>query len=457
MRIGLGFVSFTLALGLASPFAAVSAQEPPAGEQAPAAAAAPTAAAVPTREQIIGELAKALKVDKTALADDTDLVAGLQLDASDVYYAVQELFENFGVKAPSNELTRVGDIIAGVEAAVKSAAVKKRSFKAAAPTLNTYVQTVFYATDRKATGAAEPEGAFGAERAPEGRMSYGRAEVNIPFSHKQGQIETPWLGLKSLLDPKKHIYVLKADTRDEAVFFSEVGAPGPNDILLYIHGFNVTFENALQRAAQISFDFGFKGTPVAFTWPSYGGVTGYNTDWENANWATKHLETFITKLSESANGRKIHVIAHSMGNKALLGALRLMSYRGEPGPIFKSAILCAPDFDAGMFREQVAAEIKPLASQWVVYSSDKDIALLTSERLNTPRLGKPVTYAEGFEIIDASGIEVTPWSVPETHSYYAAKKVVLDDMVKVLGGMAPADRGLISKAFGADTVWTFGP
>jgi esterase/lipase superfamily enzyme len=419
------------------------------------AASQPAAtSAIPVADQVREFLAKRFGVAAAALANEADLVNDLHLDQTDVYYAVIELFEMNNIKKPQRELTKVADIIAAIEMVKSLPNVKKRSV-AAAVAATAYVQTVFYATDRKATGNTAPVSFFSGERAENGQISYGRAEVNIPYSHKPGQIETPWLQLNQLRDATKHIFVLKLDAKDETAFFSEVTglAGGADDILVYIHGFNVTFENALQRAAQISFDFGFKGTPVVFSWPSYAGVTGYNTDWENVNWATKHIETFLTALTTKAKGRKIHIIAHSMGNKGLLNALRLMTYRGAKAPLFQSVILCAPDFDAGMFREQVAAEIKPLAKQWVVYSSKKDIALMTSEKVNTPRLGTPTTYAEGYEIIDASEIEVTPWSVPETHSYYAAKKVVLDDMVKVLAGIKASARGLKTKTVGANTVW----
>ncbi len=423
----------------------------PAAQDKPAPQAAPARAIA---EDVRESLAERLNVETAVLTNDTDLVSGLMLDPTDVYYAVIEVLKAFGIKKPAQEMTRVGDIIAAVEAAKGVPVFKKRSLSASAPQ-TTYVQTVYFATDRKATGNAEPELMFSGERAAGGEMSYGRAEVNIPYTHKRGQIETPWLELKQLRDPGLHIYVMTLEPKDEATFFNDLTGGSQEDILLYIHGFNVTFENALQRAAQISFDFGFKGTPVVFTWPSYAGVTGYNTDWENVNWATQHIESFINKLTAQAHGRKIHVIAHSMGNKGFLNALMRIAQHGAKGPLFQSAILCAPDYDAGMFREQVAAEIRPLSKQWVVYSSNKDIALLTSERLNTPRLGQPVTFADGYEIIDASGVEVTPWSVPETHSYYAAKKVVLDDMVKVLSGVTANARGLNAKVVGGDTVWSF--
>jgi esterase/lipase superfamily enzyme len=431
-----------------------AAPQQPVTETAPAV---PSALPAPTSEAVKQQLSKELGVPIERLTDAVDLVADLKLDQGVVYYAVQAVFDTFKTGKPAGELTKVGDIVAAVapSAAPAPSIVRKRSFTVA--TTTSYVQTVFYLTDRKSTGEAKPELAFGGERAVDGAMSYGRAEVNIPYSHKPGQIETPWMSIEKLRDAGKHIFIIKLDSRDEAAFFSEISsASDSGDVLVYIHGFNVRFEDALVRAAQISFDFGFKGAPVVFSWPSWGSLTAYASDAESALWSAKHLERFLQTLSEQTQGRKIHLVAHSMGSKVLLNAMRLMAYSGKTEPMFASVILCAPDFDAGMFKEQVAAEIHPLASQWVIYSSNKDIALTASEQLNAvPRLGKPVTYAEGYEIIDASELEVTPWSVPEAHSYYATKKVVLDDMVKVISGLAASARGLKSIEEAGGTSWTF--
>jgi hypothetical protein len=96
-----------------------------------------------------------------------------------------------------------------------------------------------------------------------------------------------------------------------------------------------------------------------------------------------------------------------------------------------------------------------LATHWVVYSSRKDSALSISQQLSgVLRLGTPVTVAKDYEIIDASDIEVSPWSVPQTHSYYATKKIVIDDMVKALKGLAAPERGLKRVQVEAGVVWS---
>ncbi len=445
---GAAMLLFVAAVALAQDAPPV---DPAPRRDAPAATATPPAV---TSERIKTALAEELGVPVERLSDDVDLVGDLKLDQGVVFYAVRAVIDGFGGRQPNGELTKVADIVAAASPVARPAVARRY---AAAPSTTSYVQSVFYATDRKATGDAKPELAFGGERAVDGQMSYGRADVNIPYSHKPGQIETPWLQLEKLRDASKHMFILKIDSRNEAQFFADIAAATEaGDILVYVHGFNVRFEDALVRAAQISFDFGFKGTPIVYSWPSWGSFTAYNSDSESVLWSARHIETFLRTLTEQANGRKIHLVAHSMGTKGLLTALRHLAISGAAEPRFASVILCAPDYDAGLFREQVAAEVRPLAAQWVVYASNKDIALTASEQLNSaPRLGKPVTYAEGYEIIDASELEVTPWSVPEAHSYYATKQVVLSDMVKVLSGMAASARGLTQLEEQGGVAWRF--
>ncbi|MEZ5926232.1 MAG: alpha/beta fold hydrolase [Hyphomicrobiaceae bacterium] len=404
-------------------------------------------------DEIARKLAARFGLPAERFEENVDLVRDLGLDSADVYYAVVEILESYGVQLPPRkEITRVGHIASLAAASTRSFTLKKT-----AGATEAYVQTVYYATDRRRTGAVEPELAFDGNRSQNGAMSYGKAEVNIPLSHKRGQIETPWLGIQSLRDTSKHIFILKLTDFDESGLMDELRliGGGKSDLLVYVHGFNVPFSDAIVRAAQVAFDFGFDGAPIVYSWPSDGGITAYTSDAEDVAWSAKHIETLLETLKQQFPGRKLHLVAHSMGSRGLLGALRLMAYKDASKPLFQSVILCAPDFDSELFRDQIAAEVRPLAEQWVVYTSNKDLALTASEQINSaPRLGKPVTYAEGFEIIDASELEVTPWSLPETHSYYATKQHVLEDMVSVIKGLQPEQRGLRPVTVQAGTVWS---
>jgi esterase/lipase superfamily enzyme len=49
-----------------------------------------------------------------------------------------------------------------------------------------------------------------------------------------------------------------------------------------VHGFNVSFENALRRTAQIAYDLDFDGAPFLFSWPSRDSLLSYASDWQSA-------------------------------------------------------------------------------------------------------------------------------------------------------------------------------
>jgi esterase/lipase superfamily enzyme len=51
---------------------------------------------------------------------------------------------------------------------------------------------------------------------------------------------------------------------------------------VFTHGYNVSFEEAARRAAQLAFDLNFRGRVVLFSWPSCGSLLGYGADEERA-------------------------------------------------------------------------------------------------------------------------------------------------------------------------------
>ena len=454
----------------AAPPAAVMAEEAQAASRALDLGARRSGdIAVPARfEEVRAWLAHRLGLDGEKLTVDTDLIADFQIDATELYYAVVELCEHYGVAPPDEPPSRIGAIATYLDtaeavapptesgmAATESPDGETRmrgGFEAAAEP--SYLQTVFFATNREAAA----DDYFSGARAKDRQLHYGIAHVNIPRNHKRGQLETPWMQLAALNDPRKHIYIIELRGLDKGDFFSRLAAddPGKDDILVYVHGYNVPFEEAVRRGGQIAFDFGFPGKVVAFSWPSDGELLSYNSDREDAYWSVKYLESFIHDLHEKAAGKRIHIIAHSMGSQVLLQSLRLIAYRSTE-PLFENVILAAPDFDAVLFSEQIAAEVRPLAANWVIYTSEKDGALNASATINmVDRLGTPLTVIDGYQIIDATKIEVTPWNVPEFHSYYATKSTVIADMIAVLSGRPPSERALVPHKTAAGTFWSIG-
>ena len=92
------------------------------------------------------------------------------------------------------------------------------------------------------------------------------------------------------------------------------------EALVFIHGYNVSFENAVKRTAQIAYDLQFPGAPVCYSWPSRGGLADYTRDENQAEWTVVHLHTFLQELVQQSGAKSVHLIAHSMGNRAATGS-----------------------------------------------------------------------------------------------------------------------------------------
>jgi esterase/lipase superfamily enzyme len=313
-------------------------------------------------------------------------------------------------------------------------------------------QTVFYSTNRQSDPqAVELDERFSGERASGKKLAYGAAVVSIPASHRRGLLEGPFLGMKIFEDAQSHILLQSLNTLDENGFYDEIstslskssGGDWDQQAIVFIHGFNVPFTEAVVRTAQVAYDIGFTGAPILFSWPSDASLFGYMSDREDAAWSVNYLREFLETTLARLEAKKVHLIAHSMGNQVLIGALQQMQLAKPRSNLFESVILAAPDFDAELFADQIAPLVRDVTNRWTIYTSDKDAALdISLEVNNNRRLGQPVTPIAEFDVIDATGIEVSPWSVPEFHSYYATKQQVISDIRQALSGVDAASRGL---------------
>lgn len=425
------------------------------------------------------------------VTEATDLIKDLYADPMDAIEILARLCEQFKVPFPHrDDLTSVEALVLYIEWAEKNVAagqdgklVKRerrgtRGQKQASPESGEpggaaedgiYRQTVFFGTDRRLTGSNDPNNVFGGDRGSPQGLTYGVAEVSIPVAvHKKGHMERPDLfKLEFAEDPKRHIVLQRVEPLEREDFFQRLNGflersaedtAGGDDAFIFIHGFNVTFERAARRTAQICYDLEFPGAPILYSWPSDGSLFSYLADREDAEWSAPHLEAFLNELRELGKAKRLHLIAHSMGNQVLIRALNeiAVSRQDVSEPLFANVILAAPDFDAGTFTDYFAARIKGLSERWTIYASDKDRALDASQILSVPRLGTPLALAEGMDTVDASGIDVTPWSVPEFHSYYANKQRVIADLIAVLKGLPPEKRSLVRRTLAGLQYWAIG-
>lgn len=293
---------------------------------------------------------------------------------------------------------------------------------------------LLYATTRAA--APDHSGSwFSGERSDQ--ISFGRAFVRVPERHSAGRLEQPmririWkLELYQFArDPTRHFVIrsVRAMTRDA---WCELVRTFPSsDALVFVHGFNTSFEEALYRHAQIVWDLQFKGVNVLFSWPSRGGAESYIYDKDSALGARDAFISVLSLLKAQPNITSIHVVAHSMGNLVALESLAHHPHATDPLNLGE-LVLAAPDVDRDTFKTLVP-KVAGTAAGLTLYASAADWALTLSKRLagSIPRagdvpLGGPVVLP-GLDSIDVTALGTDFFGL--NHGTYAQSRSVINDM-----------------------------
>ena len=307
------------------------------------------------------------------------------------------------------------------------------------------------------TGSVPTTALPGADRGD--RLTLGRSRVTIPRTARdKGKILRPrqFTFLNYTLyseqeDPRKHFTIADLETLDPAAFFQVANAEGAKGLrfkdqaLVFVHGYNVTFEHALYRTAQLAHDLEFDGVPYLYSWPSKGEESGYLYDRDSADRARTYFLEFLGRIALETHAKKVHVIAHSIGTRPLLEALR--AEKGKLAKKFKigEVILAAPDIDSDVFSD-IAKTIQGASHGVTLYASANDKALKASKAIagGSPRAGDvPASgplVVPGIDTIDIT--QAGPDSfLSFNHSTYAERNHVLSDMWLLLKeGVHPPDK-----------------
>ena len=298
---------------------------------------------------------------------------------------------------------------------------------------NASLVRVFYATDRRKIHDWSDGPQYNFERSELGKLQYGKCTISIPKIHKMGRLESPsLLKLEFRSDPEKHIVLTYATSLEEELYFEEVRAyvakSAKKEAFVFVHGYNVSFDDAARRTGQIAFDLGFIGAPIFYSWPSNDKVADYMKDETNITWSAPHFQRFLTLLSQNSGAERIHIIAHSMGNRAVCDALKALSYDPSNRVKFNHLVLAAPDIDAETFQE-LATLLRRLAARITLYESSKDKALFASKKIHgNARAGEPLLIIPGLDTIDASLIDTDFLG----HSYFSESWPLLSDIHSLL-------------------------
>ena len=231
---------------------------------------------------------------------------------------------------------------------------------------------------------------------------------------------------------------------------------GTPRVLLYIHGFNNTPDEALDRARRIALDADFKGPVVALVWPSQQGVFKFAADETNNEWTRAYAVEVLRMLAGAE--LDLVLVSHSMGNRITADAL-LQLNEHDPALALRvrTVVLPSPDLDAGTFDRDVARTFAGPGRTVTIYASSRDTVLATSSRLHGyrrvgdlgckfARLGRPPGKTEScyphidgageIRVIDTSAVSDSPFG----HSDFIASPAGSADLCRVINGHA--DTGL---------------
>jgi esterase/lipase superfamily enzyme len=232
---------------------------------------------------------------------------------------------------------------------------------------------------------------FNGERAED--VSYASVTVSIPPDDARtvGKVQYPG---SVPGNPQSDFVTVASGYLDKRAFSTAVSSAAKQHggkVLVFVHGFNNRFDDAVYRFAQIVHDSKAEGTPVLFTWPSRGEVrlNSYAYDRESATLSRDALEELLDTLGANPNVKEVNVLAHSMGNLVTLEALRGKAIAGRRiGSKIKNVLLVAPDVDVDVFKTQIRRMGTP-RPRFALFVSQDDKALGLSQLIwgGMPRLG----------------------------------------------------------------------
>ena len=313
------------------------------------------------------------------------------------------------------------------------------------------------------------------------KTSYGTTSVSVSLHRKRGTCRIGPTGVE--------VGELATTDRDSFLrgLSTLIGANSGKDVLVFIHGFNVSLEEATARAAQVAEDMPFDGTMIVFSWQSAAKTREYLNDEKLAERYFWNLAEFLAALKQNCDpATRLHVLAHSMGNRVTLRAVEALCgtidpagrrdpilfgrFFGGSGSVFTantgsvvavgpaelkqrfpewgmwhtqniskpqiSTLICvAPDVGVAEFTRSIQ-NIKPICERMVLYSSDTDYALRGSRKIHGKQYRAGDSRAnlelDGLYNVRVSGVDSND---PLGHSYYGSNHKVLSQLAGLLRPM----------------------
>ena len=276
-------------------------------------------------------------------------------------------------------------------------------------------------------------------------LNFGICKINVPKNHSTGDIVFTNDNRQSSND---YFKILEAKTMMEDDLINSLKNSNRTP-LVFVHGFNVAFREAVLRASQIGYDLKYQGPIILFSWPAgaedsfFGGINiskTYQNNLVNARNSITSFKNLLTNLQK--NNIKINLIAHSMGHQVVLPALKQLGDLNPNEPLVNELVLNAPDFNVADFRN-LTKGIQKISSRITLYCSYNDKAMFASKTFNdNERLGG-CTFLPDIDSINVSLIDDKTLGLG--HGYYSSR-IILTDVFQTLLGIDASKRLFIKKS-----------
>eukprot|EP00775_Hariotina_reticulata_P010563 gene10563-10723_t len=374
-------------------------------------------------------------------------------------------------------------------------------------------EKVLFATDRDYDIIKKDTSGYGFGTQQNKTLMFGEATVTLPTKRKPGE-ETAqgmtWIDRGRVNDSNRHYYFINLSRKDVQVRLPTSGGEeadkswllkqlgeaisksGQRQLLLYVHGYNNHFDDAIKAAAQLvvdtaadrhhsNFDSYGPRAALAFDWASCADVSSYGfVPWQNdlrrAEDAAPKLAKLLCWLSEVEDCDGIHILCHSMGNyvfhRAMTDRLQISLKPGDlqmtkdgaqelfakvRSIMFAAADIGRHDMER-LLRELVVTPSHKEGRQLVLYCSSGDTPLMFSSLLR--QLGSDYQGRAGYFCQDGNRHKVhpfmqevnakdrmthRPWLLQTVdasgfstdllgHGYFRTSRALLADIANVLAG-----------------------
>lgn len=277
---------------------------------------------------------------------------------------------------------------------------------------------VWFGTNRMPTKQSDVTSTYSNTIAQD-KLFYGYCQVNVPaVQDVTGGVSTlfsRWFrrGSDDASKPSIDSYYRfssQADFTDDLRSQLAASATEERSALVFIHGYNTNFNQAVVSAAQLSANIKHVGPTAIFSWASQANFLKYRHDRHMVDASRPQLIEFLQTLQSISEVDHVDVVAHSLGNQLLLDSLVEWFQHVSPRSIpLRNLFLGAPDIAQTEFLSKVTVYAQA-AQKTTMYGSNSDAALILSRVINkNPRVGlmPPPALATGIDTIESSRVDLS--------------------------------------------------